>query len=289
LPTSERNPPDSFLSIIVTVRNEAAHLSQLLESLVGQESPFEVVLVDAFSEDRTPQIAREFEAKHPGLLRFFQARGKRGAGRNFGAKLAKGTYLVFTDGDCVVDSGWLASMRAGLKRSSVVAGKTITIGNPAYANLERVELYVGGMDLTHPSCNLAYERQLFERLGGFDDRFVTAEDIDLNLRAVRAGASIQYCPEAVVYHNTRMNLTRFLIQAFWNGYGRKQLTEKHGQLWSRYRYKRMFDTQKTLLAYVRLVAALVGYFTRLATVSGTKERIRPDIAERPVTEGATKG
>jgi len=289
LPTSEGNPPDSFLSIIVTVRNEAAHLSQLLDSLVGQESPFEIVLVDAFSEDRTPDIAKEFEARHPGLLRFFQVRGKRGAGRNFGAKVARGASLVFTDGDCVVDSRWLASIRKSLKNGKVVAGKTTTIGNPAYVNLERVELYVGGMDLTYPSCNLAYDRQLFDTLGGFDDRFVTAEDIDLNLRAVRSGATIFYCPDAVVYHNTRMNLTRFLIQAFWNGYGRKQLTEKHGQLWSRYRYRRMLDTQKTVLASVRMVAALVGYFTRLVTVSGTKDRIRPESPGRTVTEGATKG
>lgn len=290
MPTpSEEKPAVSFLSIVVTVKNEAAHLSQLLDSLAGQEPPFEIVLVDAFSEDRTPEIARKFEELHPGLLRFIQAQGKRGAGRNFGARLAKGDYLVFTDGDCVADSQWLSSIRVGLKSSKVVAGKTTTIGNPGYVNLERVELYQGDVDLTYPSCNLAYERRLFEKLGGFDDRFVTAEDIDLNLRAVRSGATIHYRPDAVVYHNTRMNLTRFLIQAFWNGYGRKQLTEKHGQLWSRYRYRRMLDTQKTLLANVRLIAALAGYFTRLATVSGTKERIRPEPAQRPVTEGATKG
>jgi glycosyltransferase involved in cell wall biosynthesis len=289
LPTSKSTISGPLLSIIVTVKNEQAHLAKLLESLVEQEKPLEVVIVDAFSDDGTLKIARDFEQRHPDIFRVFQRRGQRGAGRNFGAEMAKGDFLVFTDGDCVADSHWLASIRTGLRSSSIVAGKTITVGHPNYAKLDRVELVRGGTDLTFPSCNLAYEKTLFLRLKGFDDRFITAEDIDLNLRAVRAGVTIVYCPDAVIYHNTRMNLPRFFIQAFWNGYGRKQLTEKHGQLWASYRYRKMFVTHGGVLAYVRLGAALTGYFTRLITVSGTDKRIRPEDMEVTVTGGATKG
>ena len=276
---SELVSPPHLLSIVITVRNEEAHLAALLESLLKQEPPFEIVLVDALSTDRTFAIAEEYAAKHPEVLRLFQAAGKRGAGRNYGARQARGEWLVFTDGDCVADSRWLPSLRAGMGSASVVAGKTVTIGNPSYVNLERVELYQQDMDVTYPSCNLAYRKDLFVRLGGFDDRFVTAEDIDLNLRAVRAGATLRSCPEAIVYHATRANPLQFFTQAFWNGWGRKQLTEKHGSLWSRYRYKRMFIAQHTPTAYVRMVAALTGYFMRLVTASGSRERIRPDRSE----------
>lgn len=289
MPTSEGPEHRTLLSIVITVKNEEAHLAQLLESLLVQEGPSEIILVDAFSEDRTVEIAREFESQHPDLLHFFQARGKRGAGRNIGARKARGEWLVFTDGDCVVDSRWLSALRKSIPRAGVVAGKTVTIGNPGYVNLERVELLQQDMDVTYPSCNLAYDRALFERLGGFDGRFVTAEDIDLNLRAVRSGARLVYNPDAIVYHNTRLNLLQFLRQAFWNGYGRKQLTEKHGSLWARYRYRNLFTTQRSPTALVRMMAALTGYFMRLLTVSGTRERILPDSAKDGVGREATKG
>jgi GT2 family glycosyltransferase len=187
---------------------------------------------------------------------------------------ARGTFVAFIDGDCLADSQWLHALREGLQGSPVVAGQTITVGKPAYGHLERVELFQSGYDVTYPSCNLAYERALFERLGGFDPRFITAEDIDLNLRAVRAGAGIHYVPEAVVYHRMRATFVRFVYQAFWNGYGRKQLTEKHGSLWGRYRIRRLMSGQKSVISWARLVAALGGYTTRVAT--GNAHRLTPE-------------
>src|SRR3990172_8231162 len=69
--------------------------------------------------------------------------------------------------------------------------------------------------------NLAGGGGGFLGLGGFDEWFRTAEDIDLNLRAGDAGATIAYEPEAVVYHRTRGSYYGFLRQAFWNTDGRK--------------------------------------------------------------------
>jgi len=276
LPPSEAREPFPFLSIVITVRNEEAHLASLLESLLSQEPPFEIVLVDALSTDRTWAIAQEYQAREPTRLRIFRQRGHRGAGRNCGVRRARGEAVVFIDGDCIAQPGWLARMREALARSPVVAGRTVPTGTGAFSRLERVELYQSGMDVTYPSCNLGYHRDLFDRLGGFDDRFITAEDIDLNLRAVRAGATIAYVPEARVLHQMRATLPRFLLQAFWNGYGRKQLTEKHGQLWAHYRYRQMLQSQRSPLAYARLGAALAGYFTRLVTALGADRRIPPE-------------
>jgi len=254
-----------FISVVVTTRNEEAHLGALLESLVPQEPPFEVVLVDAMSRDRTLEIARAFGARHPGLLRVEQRPCSRGGGRNLGVNSARAEYVAFIDGDCVADPRWLATLRQDLGPRTIVAGRTLTVGKPKYGDLERVELFQGGYDVTYPSCNLLYPRALFDRLGGFDTRFITAEDIDLNLRAVQLGASIRFEPEAIVLHRMRSTFLRFLYQAFWNGYGRKQLTEKHGSLWARYRLRRLLAGQKGAVAWARLVAAFAGYGTRMLT------------------------
>ncbi|MGI0071755.1 MAG: glycosyltransferase [Thermoplasmata archaeon] len=274
--------PRALISVVVTVRNEERGVAPLLDSLAGQESPVEIVLVDSESRDRTVEIAEGYARRHPGVVRVVAQPGSRGMGRNRGVREARGELVAFTDGDCIADSGWLRALRRGLAEAPVAAGRTVAVGKPAYGHLERVELFQSGYDVTYPSCNLAYRRALFEQLGGFDPRFITAEDIDLNLRAVRAGASIRYLPDAVIYHRMRATLLRFLYQAYWNGYGRKQLTEKQGTLWDRYRIRRLLAGQRTPIAWARLVAALGGYATRVTT--GGNARLTPDVP----TESAPK-
>jgi glycosyltransferase involved in cell wall biosynthesis len=269
-----------LISVVTTVRNEEQHLPQLLDSLLVQEGPFEIVLVDSESRDRTVDIAQLYAQAHPGLLRVVERSGSRGIGRNAGVALARGDYVAFIDGDCFADSQWLHLLRGGLRTSPVVAGRTVTVGKPRYGQLERVELFQNGYDVTYPSCNLAYRRDLFLQLGGFDARFITAEDIDLNLRAVLSGAAITYFPSAVVYHHVRATFLRFLYQAFWNGYGRKQLTEKHGSLWGRYRLGQLIYGQRGVIAWARLSAALSGYVTRIIT------GIRPP-ADTAITPSST--
>jgi glycosyltransferase involved in cell wall biosynthesis len=259
------DPAPGLISVVITTRNEELHLPQLLESLVVQEPPFEVVLVDSESRDRTVEIAQRYARRLPGIVRVFERAGSRGVGRNFGVRAARGEAVAFIDGDCFADTQWLHDLREDLRDSHVVAGRTVPVGKPKYGQLERVELFQQGNDVTYPSCNLAYRRDLFVRLGGFDPRFVTAEDIDLNLRAVSAGESIRYDPAAVVYHHLRTSFLRFLVQAFWNGYGRKQLTEKHGNLWGNYRLRRLMSGQKSVISWARLNAALIGYVFRVST------------------------
>ncbi len=274
------NPvPGPFVSIVVTVKNEERGIGRLLESLLRQEPPVEVVVVDALSRDRTVEIARSYAARAPGLIHVHEKYGSRGIGRNEGVARAKGEFVAFIDGDCWADSGWLAALRTGFARSDVVAGTTHAVGTPQYGQLDRVELFQRGNDVTAPSCNLGYRRSLFDALGGFDPRFITAEDIDLNLRAVEGGATILPVPDAIVYHQMRSTLARFLIQAFWNGYGRKQLTEKHGSLWGNYRIRRLLETQRSATAFVRLAAAMAGYLTRVAFGAG--QRLRPVGAPTP--------
>ncbi|HTT14184.1 MAG TPA: glycosyltransferase [Thermoplasmata archaeon] len=265
-----------LISVVITVRNEAQHLAALLESLVPQEAPFEVIVVESESRDRTLAIAQEYARRQPGIFRAYSQPGSRGIGRNAGVRRARGAAVAFIDGDCIADSQWVHHLRLGLADAPVVAGQTVVVGPARYGRLQRVELFQSGYDVTYPSCNLAYQRALFDRLGGFDPRFITAEDIDLNLRAVRSGASIRYAPQAVVYHQARGNFVRFVYQAFWNGYGRKQLTEKHGSLWGRYRHRRLFSGQQGVVAWARLSAAMTGYFARVATGGGHRLAPAPE-------------
>ncbi|MBI4416792.1 MAG: glycosyltransferase [Euryarchaeota archaeon] len=249
--------PERF-SVIVTVRNEERNLPPMLESLVIQEKPFDVVIVDSHSEDRTRDIARSFAERYD-FIHLYVYGGTRAAGRNYGVGKSDTSFVAFIDGDCIASPFWLRHLRRGIANADVVAGKTVQIGYRAFEELERVGLYYQGFDITFPSCNLAYRRERFLAIGGFDEWFLTAEDIDLNLRAVESGAAIVHEPEAIVYHRTRGSYFEFLKQAFWNGAGRKQLTLKHGALWSSYRPRALFQQQATFFSSLRLAGALLGY------------------------------
>ncbi|HII40162.1 MAG TPA: glycosyltransferase [Thermoplasmata archaeon] len=247
-----------FISIVSTVRNEGRNIAHLLDSLVVQEGPIEVILVDAGSEDGTPDIVRQYEKKYDFIHLFFYG-GTRGAGRNFGIKQSRGEAVAFIDGDAIANPFWVHELRQGLQTADVVAGRSIQIGYKPFEELERVELIVRGVDVTYPSSNLAYKKAVLKEIGGFDAWFVTAEDIDLNLRAVLAGHAIAFRPNAIIYHRTRDSYFDFVRQAFWNGVGRKQLTLKHGSLWRAYRPFEMARQKTNFLSLLRLVTALLGY------------------------------
>ncbi len=255
-------PERELVSVIVTVRNEQRHIADLLDSLVVQDGPLEILIIDAASTDRTCGIVRDYAEKFP-AVKLLQHPGTRAASRNHGVKEAKGSIVAFIDGDCIANPFWLKELRASLAHTAIAAGRTIQIGYWAFESLHRVELLHRGSDVTYPSCNLAYRREVFDRVGGFDGWFHTAEDIGLNYRSVDSGARLSYNERAVVYHRARDTFTKFFKQAYWNGYGRKQLTLKHGNLWGQYSFKRMLATQLSFWGVLRLAWASIGYFVCL--------------------------
>jgi len=248
-----------FISIIVTVKNEERHIKHLLDSLVIQEMPFEILIIDSDSTDHTPRIVNNYMKRYD-FIRYYNKPGTRGYSRNIGVNLARGEVVAFTDGDCIANPFWLKKIRETIRAGAdIVAGKTIQLGYHAFEMLERVELYYRGFDVTYPSCNLAYKKKVFIEAGGFDDWFVTAEDIDLNYRAVHLGYKIMANEEAIIYHRARDTFIGFFEQAFWNGYGRKQLTLKHGSLWKNYKFIDMLKMNNSFWKIVRLFFAVMGF------------------------------
>lgn len=250
---------DLPVSVVITVKNEEKNIKQLMESLMLQEKPFEVIVVDAESQDRTVEILKSYLKSID--LKIIVKKCTRGAGRNIGVEHSKYDFVIFTDGDVILDSKWISEMRKSfLNGYDVVAGKTITIGDKRFVGLDRVELYFKNYDVTFPSCNLGYKKEIFKKIGGFDERFITAEDIDLNFRAINEGAKFHYNENAIVYSKVKNDIQSFLKQAFWNGYGRGQLTKKHGNLWKNYSLKNIFSKkQLTLFGTIRLIFGLSGY------------------------------
>jgi len=248
-----------LVSVVLNVLDEEKNIADLLDSLVIQEQPMEVVVVDAGSMDHTRDIVQRYVQRYPFISLHIKP-GRRGESTNYGIEKAKGEILALIGGDCLANPFWIKELRSSiLQGSGVVVGKTITIGLDAWVDLDRVELSYRGNDISWPSCNEAFLKEAVMKAGMFDPWFITAEDIDLNLRVVEKGYDLTYNEKAIVYHRHKSTLYRFFKQAFWNGAGRKQLTMKHGALWSSYDPVRMFRQKTTFWSLARLSVAMLGY------------------------------
>lgn len=248
------------VSVVVTTRNEGKSIGALLASLARQEFLHEVLLVDAESTDDTVAIAQETAHElHIPLTVVVQA-CKRGEGRNIGIQAAAGNCVAFIDGDCIAHQDWLKELAKQLEGPhTVVAGETQWVGRSSF-QLGRVPLVaMDGQDIGWPSCNLLYPKQLLLGLGGFDPELVTAEDMELNLRAVRHGATIVHAPRARVQARTREDLRGFLKQAYWNGVGRRQMTAKQA---GQFHWQKGSNVTKQFfhpLGLARFMSAGMGY------------------------------
>lgn len=280
---SEADGPVPEISIVSTVLNEKKGIRDLIDSLVLQRPRHEVVIVDAGSTDGTWEILKRYADEFP-QVRPFQYKGKRGAGRNAGVRLSRADKIAFIDGDCIANAFWLERLLEGFAGGAdIVAGHTSYTGYWAFTNMRRVELPHHGQDTTWPSCNLAYRKDVFLEVGGFDERFVTAEDIDLNFRAIDAGHRLVHDPKALVYARARDSVKGFLTQAYWNGYGRKQLTLKHGGLWHEYSFGEMLRAQRGFWSRARMSWAVQGYLACKLKESAADYR---DEHDRPTTANA---
>src|SRR6476659_7208060 len=93
------------VSVIVPVRNEAAHLRQTLLGLADQDFPatdFEILVVDGRSDDGTRDAVRRLRAEVPTLRLLAHPTRLASPGRNVGVRNAGGKYVVIVDGHCRV-------------------------------------------------------------------------------------------------------------------------------------------------------------------------------------------
>jgi glycosyltransferase involved in cell wall biosynthesis len=177
------------ISFIIPAYNEEALLGETLNAInmaaapIGE--PYEVIVVDDGSTDRTAAIAAERGARVVPV----QLRHIAGA-RNAGARTARGELLVFVDADTIMPAtvlkGAIAAFRDGAAGGGAGARQDTDIprwGPPTLAFVSwlfrRVKWAAG--------CFMFVRRDVFERVGGFDERYFASEEIHLSRAVKRYG------------------------------------------------------------------------------------------------------
>jgi glycosyltransferase involved in cell wall biosynthesis len=275
------------ITAIIITRNAEKYIEKAIEGLLSQSKKlYEIIVVDAESKDRTEEIVKSYAEKYE-LIKFYIKPGGRAGGRNFGASIAKGDAIAFIDADCIPDIAWLEELaKSFVQNFHAVAGKTIKVGTKGFTDLPRVSIYHNGIDITYPACNLAYKKEVFDRANGFDEWFKEAEELDLNYRVVNAGFKFTYNENALVYHYGRETLTGFLKQSFWYGFGRKELTIKHGSLWKKYNLVDAIKINRAkgenIWKLVRIGIGFLGYL--YCKIVGKKPEVKEKLRRAKISE-----
>lgn len=184
------------ISIIIPTLNEEDYLPRLLQSFADQDYKgiYEIIVVDGHSTDNTVGVIKDYQKLLPNLLSYQCEKGTSRQ-RNYGAKKAKYDSLIFLDGDMEVPKNSLRKIEKHFQT------KENFIATPFLFpyDWKIADIFIVGMGMiyflavrkTNPvlaGMCIITTKQVHERIGGFNERAIVAEDVDYGLRAFRSSA-----------------------------------------------------------------------------------------------------
>jgi glucosyl-dolichyl phosphate glucuronosyltransferase len=245
-------------SIVIGTHNRANDLRETLQCLARLETPYpwEVIVVDNNSTDDTPAVVRDLAKSFPGVLRYvFESEPGRCAALNAGIAVARGEIILTPDDDIRVDPQWLETARRGLERFNCdyVGGQVYPVwlgprprwipdytcrawavvalsdeGPDSFEYVNKVPL----------GANLAFRREVFEVVGGWDTRLgrkagtlLGQEVRDWCVRARAKGIRGVYLPELRMGHLIpvwRLRKNYFRRWFYWRGISRALIYRQSG-------------------------------------------------------------
>jgi GT2 family glycosyltransferase len=225
-----------MISIIIPTYNRIHWIKKCLYNLDSflNDHNFEIIVVDDGSSDGTLNFLKDFTSRSRTPIRVLsQKRQGPAKARNVGVNEAKGQIVCFLDDDSIVQSTWATTL---FESSTLLNGKFSAIkGNVrAYQNLPFplfLEKHLHKSD-NWVTNNIAYRKDIFNEIGGFDEEFTIAswEDVDLGLRMERSGYQRIYNPNMIVRHPHEENIENLKKKFMVNGYGFFQFCKKWIQI-----------------------------------------------------------
>ena len=215
---------DILFSVIIPSYNEGYHINRCIESILannGKKFPFEIILVDNGSTDNTVS-----KVKSLGIHVIENNSGKRhkiAMLRNIGAKEAKGRIFAFLDADMTVPDNWLENawyyFREGFEGAlgfvedvPQEAGWVGTVWGERALHQRKKKMDVDFLT----GRNIFINRQVFNKVNGFNEALLTSEDKDLTVRVVKSGFRVISIPDITVTHyGYEKNLWEFVKKEFW--------------------------------------------------------------------------
>ena len=223
-----------FISVILPVRNEERFIAACVASIFAQDYPqeqMEVIFVDGCSEDRTVELLHEMQKAHPQIVVLHNPNRTVPYAMNIGIEKSRGEVIVRLDAHAEYPPDYIRlSVETLLTRECDNAGgvfetrgrgfmgeaiaemlKTpLGVGNATY----RLTQEDGYVDTVPFGC---FRRELFERIGGFDERMTRNQDNELNFRIRKNGGKIYLNHNIRVLYYCRDTMRGIMKMGYMNG------------------------------------------------------------------------
>lgn len=198
-------------SVIIPTLNEEKFVPKLLASLTRQTvHNFDIVVVDASPNNRTVTAARRFTTKLP--LQIVKSE-KTGVSlqRNLGAHIGKADWLVFVDADSVLLSNFIERIGIYIDRKHAKFFTTWLKADgdkpdDAIAGFLMNTVIEGAILIEHPWAPgplTVVRRDIFERVGGYDENASYGEDHDFSMMIHDLGIPFQILREILYIYSFR--------------------------------------------------------------------------------------
>jgi len=222
------------VSIVIPVFRRTEWIGTCIQRLLDQDfsGGFEIIVVDDGSPN-APEIQKTVEAFSAANVPVHYVRKEHAgpaAARNHGVSRASGMILCFLDDDSHAEKTWLQEITRPFtfnESAAVVSGRVLSLDQHDGLSYALEKAVYSGKHLA--TCNIAYKRNAFEKLGGFDETFPEAswEDNDLGFRARWSGYRHIYNKKAVVYHPHEKTVDEYKRKCLLNGRGAAVFCRKY--------------------------------------------------------------
>lgn len=220
------------LAIVVPTLNEQNYIGALLDSIATQTlKPQEMVVVDAYSEDQTLKEIKKRQPRLPQLKVYQIPKFSVARQRNFGAKKTTAENLLFLDADCELkDPQTLEKYLEEVQKRHL---DMASCENLPLSSYWKNKLYFQGMHLLFKASqkiwpmvvgeNLYIKREVFDKVGGFDEQVKIGEDMELLKRVIKRGGKFDFLKVPKVYTSSRRfdkegrrQFSLKMLKSFWH-------------------------------------------------------------------------
>lgn len=249
-----------MISVVVPAYNEGNNIVACVNSLKAQNFPktdYEIIVVDNNSTDNTLDVV-----KNLGVIDTVEYTKGPAAAKNAGISLATGNIITFIDGDCIATNNWLKNILSGFEDPDVgcVAGGIMAMEDKNLSPLERFLIKKGHLAQAQhiensflpfaATANAAYRKEVFDKIGLFDEGLFVGEDADLSWRMqLSTEYKVRYVPDAVVFHPYESKPRELFRQKRRHAYGSVMLYKKY----KKYRREEVKNLKETYWQYRSII------------------------------------